>query len=625
MSLSPHTNSVLRGGTRKNRGTGGELTYPLSLPAGGSQDGLAGGRRLGPGRRAGAQQRADPDAAAPGRGARRQDRRPRQQLAAHDPAVAARRPAGAARGRLGQAEHRRPHPAGDRTCRSAGPTRASSSRRRSAPCRRRPGSAPATPTTRGSSAPTPSTPPSPRSRSASSRRSRDTCARCETSPTSSTTVRASSPTRWCPTARSGSDTTRGRPNPDGTIALRLQHRRDGQVPEHRRAALAVDRRQRLPRRDVRLLGAQPALRRAAASTPTTTAGPRDSATSSAPAWGRRSSTTPSTSSAVCTTSPTWPRSKHDGATVRVGDEPGRRRCASASTAPGGTRQRRSTPTRSTTRATSSPSRSTGSARRRWRPSCTSTARRCPAWRRSTTATPRWPAGRTTATAARRRSTRACSTPAAAAAPNGQGEKVIFGLTTSIQSIGEGNYGRLGAGPAAALHPRARRADVRRARDRRHAGRAAGSDAGDLPVAGPGREHRPLLDLPLDVHAGLGQLRHRVGRSCTSGWASGRTSARGRLDVRAAGAAGPDLVQGKDIRLGGGSADVRATHNGNRYRTEIAPSAGSAPARWSSATPCPPALRPRPSSWTDARSQLPVAETNRGAEVTVSTHTEGTTR
>src|SRR6266498_736216 len=29
--------------------------------------------------------------------------------------------------------------------------------------------------------------------------------------------------------------------------------------------------------------------------------------------------------------------------------------------------------------------------------------------------------------------------------NGQGEKVVFGLTTSIQSVGEGNYGRLGPG------------------------------------------------------------------------------------------------------------------------------------------------------------------------------------
>ena len=39
-------------------------------------------------------------------------------------------------------------------------------------------------------------------------------------------------------------------------------------------------------------------------------------------------------------------------------------------------------------------------------------------------------------------------------PNGAGEKVIYGLTTSIQSVGEGNYGRLGPGRAAALHPRA---------------------------------------------------------------------------------------------------------------------------------------------------------------------------
>src|SRR5262249_61292992 len=29
--------------------------------------------------------------------------------------------------------------------------------------------------------------------------------------------------------------------------------------------------------------------------------------------------------------------------------------------------------------------------------------------------------------------------------NGLGEKLIFGLTTSIQAVGEGNYGRLGPG------------------------------------------------------------------------------------------------------------------------------------------------------------------------------------
>ncbi len=62
------------------------------------------------------------------------------------------------------------------------------------------------------------------------------------------------------------------------------------------------------------------------------------------------------------------KSKHDTGDLRVGHAPGRPSCASTSTAPGGTRPRRSTPTRWWTRATCSPSRSTGSARPRWRSS-----------------------------------------------------------------------------------------------------------------------------------------------------------------------------------------------------------------------------------------------------------------
>jgi hypothetical protein len=71
-------------------------------------------------------------------------------------------------------------------------------------------------------------------------------------------------------------------------------------------------------------------------------------------------------------------------------------------------------------------------------------------------------------------------------------------------------------PTAALHRRQRGDDVLRAGDGRDPGRAAGGDAGDLPV-GPARrpgaghpaEHRAVLDLPLDVHAGVGQLRNGV--------------------------------------------------------------------------------------------------------------------
>ena len=78
-----------------------------------------------------------------------------------------------------------------RTCRFAGRTRASSSRRPRGRWRAPAGWVPASPTTRGCSPPTASTPRSRASRSASSRRSRTTCVRCARSRTSSTTARGS--------------------------------------------------------------------------------------------------------------------------------------------------------------------------------------------------------------------------------------------------------------------------------------------------------------------------------------------------------------------------------------------------------------------------------------------------
>ena len=85
--------------------------------------------------------------------------------------------------------------------------------------------------------------------------------------------------------------------------------------------------------------------------------------------------------------------------------------------------------------------------------------------------------------------------------------------------------------AEALHGRQGRADVRRAVHGRHARRAAGRDAGDPAVAGlrrrrpERREHRPLLDLPRDVHAGVGQLRHGVaGRAPAARRAAGPRAA-----------------------------------------------------------------------------------------------------
>ena len=96
-------------------------------------------------------------------------------------------------------------------------------------------------------------------------------------------------------------------------------------------------------------------------------------------------------------------------------------------------------------ATASRSRSTGSARRRWRPSCTSNGQTVPGLAPYEHGT--------TALAGRENDCYSGTAPlnpglfhtGCGGGPEGLGEKVIYGLTTSIQSVGEGNYGRLGAG------------------------------------------------------------------------------------------------------------------------------------------------------------------------------------
>ena len=71
-----------------------------------------------------------------------------------------------------------------------------------------------------------------------------TCARCATSPRSSTTAPASSCTRSSPTARSGTARTCAHRPGHERGRVRLQHGRDRQVPGRRRADLALDRRRR---------------------------------------------------------------------------------------------------------------------------------------------------------------------------------------------------------------------------------------------------------------------------------------------------------------------------------------------------------------------------------------------
>ena len=113
---------------------------------------------------------------------------PRASAGAASPGSRCRATSGSRRPSTGASRTSSISPGPRRTCRSAGPTRASSSRRPWARSRAPAGWAPASPTIRGCSAPTASTPRSRASPSGSSRRSRTTCARCATSRTCSTTA-----------------------------------------------------------------------------------------------------------------------------------------------------------------------------------------------------------------------------------------------------------------------------------------------------------------------------------------------------------------------------------------------------------------------------------------------------
>ena len=141
-------------------------------------------------------------------------------------------------------------------------------------------------------------------------------------------------------------------------------------------------------------------------------------------------------------------------------------------------------------------------------------------------------------------------------PEGKGERIVFSLNTAIKAVADGNYGR-----------REQRAFT----DANAIGlldEQPGALPEILPVARPEPQHRPLLDLPRDVHAGLGPLRHRLaghppaarraaGARAPAGSRSSRTSRRGQT-----------RIAGANIRLGDGAVAVRAEHRGRRYTTTV---------------------------------------------------------
>ena len=127
-------------------------------------------------------------------------------------------------------------------------------------------------------------------------------------------------------------------------------------------------------------------------------------------------------------------------------------------------------------------------------------------------------------------------------PDGQGEEVVFGLTTSIQSIGEGNYGRLGPGQ----QQRYTHALAETMFSEPATGGTPDEQPGAMPEIFPSPDQGANIDRCWTCRSMFMQAWGNYGTAwaVVHQWLGVRPDlGRGRVEVRPAGAAGPDLGAG----------------------------------------------------------------------------------
>jgi hypothetical protein len=203
-------------------------------------------------------------------------------------------------------------------------------------------------------------------------------------------------------------------------------------------------------------------------------------------------------------------------------------------------------------------------------------------------------------------------------PTGQGELVIFGLTTSIQSIGEGNYGRLGPGQ----QQRYTHALAETMFSEPATGGTPDEQPGAMPEIFPSPAQGANIDRCWTCRSMFMQAWGNYGTTwaVVHQWLGVRPDlGHGRVEFVPQVPQGQTSVQGRDIRLGGGSADVLASHDGDSYRTEIRTGRGVGADEVTIGHTLPRGARPA-TVVLDGRTlhNYRVRETNRGTEVTVST-------
>jgi hypothetical protein len=151
--------------------------------------------------------------------------------------------------------------------------------------------------------------------------------------------------------------------------------------------------------------------------------------------------------------------------------------------------------------------------------------------------------------------------------NGQGEKVIFGLTTSIQSVGEGNYGRLGAGQ----QQRYTHALAETMFGEPATGGTPDEQPGAMPEIFPSPDQGANIDRCWTCRSMFMQAWGNYGTAwpVVHQWLGVDPDlGNGVVSFVPQVPQGQTTVSGKAIQLGSGSADVTATHTGATYSTEI---------------------------------------------------------
>jgi hypothetical protein len=202
--------------------------------------------------------------------------------------------------------------------------------------------------------------------------------------------------------------------------------------------------------------------------------------------------------------------------------------------------------------------------------------------------------------------------------NGLGEKVVFGLTTSIQSVGEGNYGRLGADQ----QQRYTHALAETMFSEPATGQTPDEQPGAMPEIFPSPDQGANIDRCWTCRSMFMQAWGNYGTAwpVVHQWLGVRPDlGRNQVEFVPQVPQGQSVVEGKDIRLGRGSAGVTASHEGDQYRTEITIAARSGVRTVVIGHTLPSGAHPATVELDGHQVQdYEVRETNRGAEVTLTT-------